>query len=75
MLVWTALLFALIAVAFIRELFGSGTLWGYKVVPNAFYELGYKDNGFMILAPMALIVVGAIIWIQRSRNPELVESN
>lgn len=63
----------LIAVAFVRELFGSGTLWGFQVVPNAFYELGYKDNGFMILPPMALIVVGAIIWIQRSRNVELIE--
>ncbi len=63
----------LIAVAFVRELFGSGTLWGFQVVPNAFYELGYKNNGFMILPPMALIVVGAIIWIQRSRNVELIE--
>ena len=64
----------LVAVAIVRELFGSGTLWGYQVIPDAFYELGYKDNGFMILPPMALIVVGAIIWIQRSRNPELVEN-
>ena len=63
----------LIAVAFVRELFGSGTLWGFQVVPNAFYEFGYKDNGFMILPPMALIVVGAIIWIQRSRNVALIE--
>ena len=63
----------LIAVAFVRELFGSGTIWGFQVVPNAFYELGYKDNGFMILPPMALIVVGAIIWIQRSRNVALIE--
>jgi Na+-transporting NADH:ubiquinone oxidoreductase subunit D len=64
----------LVAVAFVRELFGSGTLWGYQVVPDAFYAMGYKNNGFMILPPMALIVVGAIIWIQRSRNPELVEN-
>lgn len=65
----------LVAVGFVRELFGSGTLWGYQVVPNAFYELGYKNNGFMILPPMALIVVGLIIWIQRSRNKELIEEN
>ncbi len=63
----------LIAVAFVRELFGSGTIWGFQVVPNAFYEFGYKNNGFMILPPMALIVVGAIIWIQRSRNVALIE--
>jgi Na+-transporting NADH:ubiquinone oxidoreductase subunit D len=65
----------LIAVAFVRELFGSGTLWGYQVVPNAFYEFGYMNNGFMILPPMALIVVGAIIWIQRARTRELIEEN
>jgi Na+-transporting NADH:ubiquinone oxidoreductase subunit D len=64
----------LVAVAFVRELFGSGTLWGFQVIPDAFYELGYKNNGFMILPPMALIVVGAIIWVQRSRKPELVEN-
>lgn len=63
----------LLAVAFVRELFGSGTIWGYQVIPEAFYNIGYKNNGFMILPPMALIVVGAIIWIQRSRNKELVE--
>ncbi len=64
----------LVAVAIVRELFGSGTLWGFQVIPDAFYELGYKNNGFMILPPMALIVVGAIIWVQRSRKPELVEN-
>lgn len=64
----------LVAVAIVRELFGSGTLWGFQVIPDAFYELGYKNNGFMILPPMALIVVGGIIWIQRSRKPELVEN-
>ena len=65
----------LIAVAFVRELFGSGSIWGYKVVPEAFYEIGYKDNGFMILPPMALIIVGAIIWVQRSRTKQLIEEN
>jgi len=63
----------LIIVAFFRELFGSGTIWGYKVVPEGFYQFGYKDNGLMILPPMALIVVGIIIWVQRSRNKELIE--
>jgi Na+-transporting NADH:ubiquinone oxidoreductase subunit D len=65
----------LVAVGFIRELFGSGTVWGYHVIPEAFYDFGYKNNGFMILPPMALIIVGVIIWIQRSRNPELIEEN
>ena len=63
----------LIIVAFSRELLGSGTLWGYKVIPQGFYEFGYKDNGLMILPPMALIVVGIIIWVQRSRDKELLE--
>jgi len=65
----------LIVVAFFRELLGSGTLWGYKVIPQGFYDFGYKENGMMILPPMALIVVGVIIWIQRLRNKDLVEEN
>jgi len=65
----------LLIVAFVRVLFGSGTIWGFHVIPEAFYEIGYKNNGFMILPPMALIIVGIIIWIQRSRNPELIEEN
>ncbi len=63
----------LIILGFVRELFGSGTVWGYSVIPNAFYDFGYVNNGFMILPPMALIIVGIIIWIQRSQNPELIE--
>jgi Na+-transporting NADH:ubiquinone oxidoreductase subunit D len=65
----------LIALGFFRELFGSGTLWGYKVVPDVFYEMGYKNNGLLILPPAALILVGLIIWIQRSRNRKLIEEN
>ena len=64
----------LIAVAFFRELFGSGTLWGYHIIPQAMYHIGYKNNGFMILPPMALIIVGTIIWVQRSRNRQLIEN-
>jgi len=64
----------LIVVAFFRELLGSGTIWGYPVLDKlGLYEVGYKNNGFMILPPMALIIVGIIIWIQRSRNKDLVE--
>ena len=70
----------LILVGFVRELFGSGTLsfpgiGTLNVIPAAFYELGYVNNGFMILPPMALIVVGIIIWVQRSKDKSLVESN
>lgn len=64
----------LIIVAFFRELFGSGTIWGLQVIPEGFYEFGYKNNGLVILPPMALIVVGVIIWIQRARTRELIES-
>jgi Na+-transporting NADH:ubiquinone oxidoreductase subunit D len=81
----------LIIVSFFRELLGSGTLWGIPVLgqkagalasngeiltsPTGLYALGYVDNGLMILPPMALIVVGIIIWVQRSRNTKLVETN
>ncbi len=64
----------LIIVAFFRELFGSGTLLGYHVIPQAFYDAGYKNNGMMILPPMALVVVGIIIWIQRGRRKDLIEN-
>jgi Na+-transporting NADH:ubiquinone oxidoreductase subunit D len=63
----------LIAVAFFRELFGSGKLFGFKVIPDAFYEMGYMNNNMMILPPMALVTVGIIIWVQRMRNTQLIE--
>jgi len=65
----------LIVVAFFRELLGSGTIWGFKVVPQVFYDMGYVNNGLMILPPAALFLVGIIIWIQRSKNPDLQEEN
>jgi Na+-transporting NADH:ubiquinone oxidoreductase subunit D len=76
----------LIGVAIVREFFGSGKFWGYQIIPNGtediytftdlnFYNMGYFNNGFMILPPMALITVGIIIWIQRSRNTKLIEEN
>jgi Na+-transporting NADH:ubiquinone oxidoreductase subunit D len=64
----------LIIVAFFRELLGSGTLLGYRVVPQALYDAGYENNGMMILPPMALVVVGIIIWIQRARRKNLIEN-
>tara|TARA_B100000287_G_scaffold265823_1_gene250053 strand:+ start:247 stop:909 length:663 start_codon:yes stop_codon:yes gene_type:complete len=67
--------FILILVSFFRELFGSGTLYGVQVIPDKFYELGYVNNNLMILPPMALIVVGLIIWVQRTYNKEIIEEN
>ncbi|QAA82876.1 NADH:ubiquinone reductase (Na(+)-transporting) subunit D [Aequorivita sp. H23M31] len=69
----------LVIVGFFRELLGSGTLLGYKVLGDpiektGLYAIGYEDNGFMLLSPMALIVIGIIIWVQRSRNKALVEA-
>ncbi len=58
----------LVIVAFFRELLGSGTLWNYPVIPSAFYEAGYMNNGLMILPPMALILVGTLVWIQNSKK-------
>lgn len=63
----------LIVVGFFRELLGSGELLGYKVIPQAFYNAGYENNGLMMLAPMALIIVGIIIWVHRWRNKDLQE--
>jgi Na+-transporting NADH:ubiquinone oxidoreductase subunit D len=63
----------LILVAFFRELFGSGKLLGIQVIPDFIYEMGYVNNGLMLLSPMALITVGLIIWVQRSRNRKLIE--
>ncbi|MGI6156694.1 MAG: NADH:ubiquinone reductase (Na(+)-transporting) subunit D [Enterococcus lemanii] len=63
----------LIAVGFVRELLGSGTLFGHQVIPQALYDLGYENNGLMMLAPMALILVAVIIWIHRAKNKELQE--
>ena len=72
----------LIIVGFFRELLGAGTLLGHPVLGNpipgelsGLYAYGYENNGFMLLSPMALIVVGIIIWIQRSRNTSLIEEN
>ncbi len=62
-------------VAFFRELLGSGKLLGYQVIPDIIYEMGYVNNGLMLLSPMALITVGLYIWFQRSKNRSLIEKN
>ena len=63
----------LVIVAAVRELFGSGSIMGFKVIPQAFYDFGYVNNGMMIMPTMALILVGVIIWIQRSYFKQLHE--
>ncbi|MFZ9674020.1 MAG: NADH:ubiquinone reductase (Na(+)-transporting) subunit D [Flavobacteriaceae bacterium] len=68
----------LVIIGFLRELLGSGTLLGFPVLGDpiaktGLYAIGYENNGFMLLSPMALIIVGIIIWVQRSRNPKLIE--
>ena len=70
----------LVVVAFFRELLGAGTLLGIQVLGDpiektGLYSIGYENNGFMVLSPMALIVVGIIIWVQRSKNKALIEDN
>ena len=72
--------FILVIVGFFRELLGSGTLLGFQVLGDpiaktGLYAIGYENNGFMLLSPMALIVLGIIIWVQRSRNSALIEEN
>jgi len=73
----------LVIVAFFRELLGSGKLLGYEILGHkaktiaestGLYHYGYQNNGFMLLSPMALIVVGIVIWVQRSKNRKLIEA-
>lgn len=63
----------LVVIAFFRELLGSGTLLGYQVIPQSFYDAGYMNNGLMILPPMALILIACVIWVHRSRHRDLCE--
>ena len=63
----------LVIVAFFRELLGSGALLGFQVIPQSFYEMGYLNNGLMLMPPMALIIVACIIWVQRARNKSMQE--
>lgn len=70
----------LIVVAIFREIFGSGSIslpgmGQVRILPDSFFEMGYMNNNMMILPPMALVIVGVIIWIQRSRNPKLIEKD
>lgn len=69
----------LVIVAVVREFFGAGALTlpaigTIQIIPQIFYDWGYANNGLMILPPMALIVVAMIIWVQRAKNKDLIES-
>ena len=66
----------LVIVAFFRDLLGSGTLYGFRIIPESWYVQNggcYLNNGLMIMPAMALILVGLIIWVHRSRNKDLIE--
>lgn len=65
----------LVVVAVVREILGAGKIFGIQIIPDAVYDFGYMNNNFVILPPMALIIVGIIIWIQRSKNTALIESH
>ncbi|MBP7496366.1 MAG: NADH:ubiquinone reductase (Na(+)-transporting) subunit D [Bacteroidales bacterium] len=64
----------LVMVGFFRETLGSGKILGYNIIPDIFYKYGYENNGLMVLPPMALLIIGMIIWYQRSKNKELIEN-
>lgn len=63
----------LVILGVVRELLGQGSLWGYKIMPESFFEAGYVNNGLMTMPAMALILIGIIVWIHRSRNKDLCE--
>lgn len=63
----------LVIVAFVRELLGNGTVFGLNIIPQWCYDHGYMNNGLMLMPPMALILVGCIIWVQRAKNKDLQE--
>jgi Na+-transporting NADH:ubiquinone oxidoreductase subunit D len=65
----------LIVVSFFRELFGAGSLLGIQVVPDALYEIGYENNGIMLTSAAAMFIIGVIIWVQRARNPKLIDAS
>lgn len=63
----------LLAVAFFRELFGAGSLFGVQIIPQFVYDLGYVDNGIMLTSAAAMFIIGVLIWVQRSFNEKLVD--
>jgi Na+-transporting NADH:ubiquinone oxidoreductase subunit D len=63
----------LILVAVFRELFGSGTLLGNKIIPQAVYDMGYVNNGVMLTPAAAMFLIAIFIWIQRGKNRKLID--
>ena len=63
----------LLVVAFFRELFGAGTLFGVQIIPQFVYDLGYVNNGIMLTSAAAMFIIGVLIWVQRSFNEKLVD--
>ena len=64
----------LLIIGFVRELFGNGSLFGFRVIPQSFYDMGYANFGLMNMAPMALIILACVVWVQRSYNKNLQEA-
>jgi Na+-transporting NADH:ubiquinone oxidoreductase subunit D len=60
-------------VGFSREIFGSGTVLGFRLIPQGFYEAGFVNNGLMVLPPGAFILLGLIIWAQRTASGTVEE--
>ena len=63
----------LVIVGFFRELLGAGSLLGFRIIPQSFYDAGYMNNGLMMMPPMALIILACIIWVHRAKNKDLQE--
>lgn len=64
----------LLIIGLVRELFGNGSIFGFRVIPQSFYDAGYANFGLMNMAPMALIILACIVWVQRSYNKNLQEA-
>lgn len=58
----------LVIVGAVREFLGNGSLLGFQIIPDSFYEMGYMNNGMMTMPAMALILLGCVIWAQRAMN-------
>lgn len=67
--------FVLIAVAFIRELIGSGKLLGFTILPNVTEGGWYTANGLFVLSPSAFFLIGLLIWAIRTVNPDQIEED
>ena len=63
----------IVLIGLAREIFGSGAVWGVQIIPQGFYDLGYVNNGIMVLGPGAFLCLGIIIWLHRTWNDKLVE--